>query len=551
MLGTRVGSFASYDRASIALALVASTILTLTLTQYGLTYDEPNHVRYGDHVLSYYASGFADERALTFARYYNGGFDLFAALLRRALPLSPFAATHAACLSVALLGLLGTWRLARTVAGPSAGFWALLFLLLTPVYYGHQLNNMKDLPFAAGYVWGVGALIRWGQNLPRPSLRATAFLGIAAGAASCVRIAGLVLFSYGACLVAWHLAARAFRKQPSLRPLLGLCPHLLLASAIAWSVLVLTWPWALQAPFSRPLEALSRFSNYKAFTSGTLLHGVEYPAQDVPWHYIPTYFGIQLPEALLLVLGLTLIFWCLWGLREWRRAPDALPPYLVLLLAAFFPPIYAIAKGSTVYDGLRHYLFLIPILCAMAGIGFTQFVAWLRARRPRFGHIAAAAVVAGCLPVVASMTRLHPYQHLYFNSVVGGLPGAIGRYETEYYGSVYRELNQWLAEYAWQRDGDEFLARDYRVTGCGTNWFFNAYLPRNMRFIARRNARRADFFSTYRRYGCHEHHSGRKIIHRVTREGATLAVVRDMKQRRGKRKRPRHSPSKHPPAKAR
>jgi hypothetical protein len=66
------------------------------------------------------------------------------------------------------------------------------------------------------------------------------------------------------------------------------------------------------------------------------------------------------------------------------------------------------------------------------------------------------------------------------------------------------------------------------VTGCGTHWFFNAYLPANLRFIARRDARQADFYSTYRRYDCHELHRGFPLLLELERKGVTLAVVRDM-----------------------
>jgi L-threonylcarbamoyladenylate synthase len=46
--------------------------------------------------------------------------------------------------------------------------------------------------------------------------------------------------------------------------------------------------------------------------------------------------------------------------------------------------------------------------------------------------------------VAVTMFRLHPYEYVYFNELVGGLNGAQGNYEMDYWGASYSEASAWL-----------------------------------------------------------------------------------------------------------
>jgi hypothetical protein len=124
-----------------------------------------------------------------------------------------------------------------------------------------------------------------------------------------------------------------------------------------------------------------------------------------------------------------------------------------------------------------------------------------------------------------------------FNRASGGLPNAIERYETEYYGNVYPELLTQLAEEVWKTRRDEYMNRTFVVTGCGSKLFFSRNLPQNFRFASTCSAQDADYFATYARDGCLRRFRDRAIVARVERGGATLAVARDMKRKTKKPKR--------------
>ena len=53
----------TYSRASAGLFALALVLALFTFRDYGVTWDEAFHVRYGDGVLDYVASGFRDTEA--------------------------------------------------------------------------------------------------------------------------------------------------------------------------------------------------------------------------------------------------------------------------------------------------------------------------------------------------------------------------------------------------------------------------------------------------------------------------------------------------------
>ena len=76
--------------------------------------------QYGDLLLAFYGSGFADQRALSFVNLYKygGGFDMAAALVAKVLPFGLFETRRLVGAAVGIVGLIATWRIGRRLGGP-------------------------------------------------------------------------------------------------------------------------------------------------------------------------------------------------------------------------------------------------------------------------------------------------------------------------------------------------------------------------------------------------------------------------------------------------
>src|SRR5690348_7917295 len=135
-----------WARLSFVVVVTGAALVLLTFRDYGVTWDEDVHNWYGNFVLEYYLSFFGDKTALHWRDLYNYGavFDMVAAALNRVSPIGVYETRHLLNGLVGILGVIGCWKLGGAVAGPRAGFIAILLLISTPNYYGQMFNNPKD-----------------------------------------------------------------------------------------------------------------------------------------------------------------------------------------------------------------------------------------------------------------------------------------------------------------------------------------------------------------------------------------------------------------------
>ena len=108
-------------------------------------------------------------------------------------------------------------------------------------------------------------------------------------------------------------------------------------------------------------------------------------------------------------------------------------------LAAIFPVALAMAARPALYNGLRHFIFVVPPFAALGELA----IAWLAGRARRHGKAAlgalAAMFIAGVALPVIGMARLHPYEYSYFNALSGGVRVAQHGYMLDYWGLAFKQ----------------------------------------------------------------------------------------------------------------
>ena len=100
-------------------------------------------------------------------------------------------------------------------------------------------------------------------------------------------------------------------------------------------------------------------------------------------------------------------------------------------------------SGGTLYDNFRQLFFVLPPLFILAGLAldglFTRFNRnWLNG----------LVITLFALPGIYACLQLHPYEYIYYNSLVGGVKGAFRHYELDYWATSYKEAAEYLNEVA-------------------------------------------------------------------------------------------------------
>jgi hypothetical protein len=91
------------------------------------------------------------------------------------------------------------------------------------------------------------------------------------------------------------------------------------------------------------------------------------------------------------------------------------------------------------YDGMRHFFFILPTIFIFAGFGFEFIINTLEALSRSRAWLHACLGFLLILPGINGIIKLHPYEYAYYNSFVGGRDGAFRSYETDYWLTCYKE----------------------------------------------------------------------------------------------------------------
>jgi len=518
-----------FDRLAVVVLGVVGVVALLTFRDYGLSWDDYTHSEYGDLLLKFYLSGLRDQRALSWVNlyYYGGGFDLLAALAAKLLPFTLFETRRLMGAAVGVLGLFVTWRIGRRVGGPAAGLIALVLLATCPLYYGHMFMNPKDSPFAVAMAIFLLALVRIFEEYPRVSIASGALVGAGFGLAFGSRIMGafgaIDALAALALIFAIDSRARGIRSAGARlgRFVLALVP----AMVLAYAVMALVWPWSVANPLN-PLRAVEYFSRFFEKPWQELFDGRVISVPDMPRSYVPMLFALKLP-VILSVLGFGGVAGALVAAFRGNVAANRRAVLLLVALAAQLPLAVTIALRPAMYNGIRHFVFVLPPLAVLGGLAAVSLIE-MAARRLRFAPIAAALVlVAGVAVPLVEMVRLHPYEYTDFNGLAGGVAGARDRYMLDYWGLSFKQASQALRARLAERHETKPSDRRWKLAVCGPHRSPQVELGGD--FETSWDPTGADFAMMLAEFYCAKLDA--PLLVEIVRDGVTYARVYDIRGR--------------------
>ena len=527
-----------YDRLAVSVLLVLSVCAALTFRDYGLGWDDYTHSEYGDLLLAYYSSGFTDRRALTFVNLYmyGGGFDLLSALAAKVLPFGGFETRRLMGAVVGIIGLAVTWRLARRLGGPLAGLLALVLLATTPMFYGHMYMNAKDGPFAVAMCVLLLAILRAIDEYPKPTRGTVIFLGFALGLVVGTRILGGIaaLFVIAPLALLVGHDAREHGVRTGLRRLGWFVLVLSAGLPLAYLVMGLLWPWSVLEPLN-PVRAIAYFSHFFEKPWRELYEGMPISVPEMPASYVPRLLALKLPETVL-ILALAGCVGIIYAATRTSIEVRKRAGLLLILCAAVVPVAYAMISRPALYNGLRHFVFIVPPIAVIAGIACAWGLEWLRARGTAAVICGVTALALGLTMTVRDMVQLHPYQYAYFNSLAGGVRGADRGYMLDYWGLAFKQATDQLRS-GLKASGEKPPAgRTYWIVAvCGPQRV--AQVSFGSKFRTTSDPKGADFALVLREFYCREVNA--PVVTEVVREGVAFATVYDI---RGRTVRPLSTP---------
>ncbi|MGZ5803423.1 MAG: ArnT family glycosyltransferase [Xanthobacteraceae bacterium] len=528
---TRAETHARFARICDALAIIVlfavAVVALLTFRDYGLGWDDYTHSEYGDLLLKLFGSGFTNRDALTFVNLYayGGGFDVFTALVAKISPFDLWETRRLCGAIVGLIGLAATWRIGRRIGGPLAGLIALDLLATCPLYFGHMFFNPKDAPFAVAMAIALLGLVRVLQEYPRPTAPTVALFGIGFGLAIGTRVLGGLapVYAVFALLLIAASNTRTYGMRDAGHRIGEFILLLLPAVVVGYATMALVWPWGVVEPLN-PIRAVEYFAHFFEQPWRELFAGELILVPEMPRRYVPQLFALKLPE-LFLLLGSIGVLGALIGTMNRHSSPQRRAALLVTALAAVVPVAITVATRPAMYNGVRHFVFVIPPMAALGGYAGAALILWLNKRQTWAAAIVAAIMVAGIASPIVEMVRLHPYEYTYFNHIAGGIRGADGRYMRDYWGLSFKQASQELLAALATRHEEPPAGRHWRIAVCGPHR--PAEVGLGPQFDISWDPKGADFAMTLGEFYCAKLDA--PLLAKISREGVVYARLYDIR----------------------
>jgi len=310
-------------------------------------------------------------------------------------------------LGIVLASLIG-WQLGgRRLAVLSA-----IFLALLPTWLGHSWMNSKDIPFATSYlIYTYGSVLLLSRHYRKPSsswsslpsLLRVIGVGLLLGS----RIGSLPFVVIAECVYLVLLRRAYFRESISL--VFGLILGYLLT------------PQAWDDPIAYPIAAIRFIGDRQG--SASPLHTLAYIAVNL-FESLPLLFVIGLGAFLLSFF---------YQSPSQKRLAEWTPLLLQLSLA----PILLVIGSKSIYNELRHILFVYPPICVVSASGCLYCLKRLRSRN--LARLLASVVGLALLLVLGlENVSLAPYQYIYRSDLARLLSPGL-RVHRDYWGFSARE----------------------------------------------------------------------------------------------------------------
>lgn len=266
----------------------------------------------------------------------------------------------------------------------------------------------------------------------------------------------------------------------------------------------ITWPYLWSSPIEHFIEAIQTMSKYPWFGK-VLFNGMEYAPTELPYIYLPVLLSIQLTEPfwVLFIIGVVSAY------KEKREILGVTALWFIIPLLGF------IITRAALYDNFRQIFFILPPIFFMAGLGMESI---LKRAAKRAVQILLACLLI--LPGVAAGIRLHPYEYVYYNSLIQN-PNK--RFELDYWAISYREA----AEYV-----NAAAPANTNIMVVGPGQIADLYIREDLTVLSDdvEVTEPFNYAVITTRYNFDiEMYSEAQIVHKITRKGMVLTVIKKIK----------------------
>lgn len=483
----------------------------ITYRDFGITGDEPNVYTRGENLIYYFTGDeklsfdFIREpepaRPITYGVYYNNFYPMVLSLFN---PDRSFEQYHLLNMCFASLAFMAAYELLLRKYGSIAALLGPIFLVLTPRFFGDIPANPKDMPFAVMYLFSLAVILNI-RSIKNDIIRVL-ILGIVFGITQSLRLVGLSIYPV---YLIYGLYEHLLQGKGQAKILPGfLLKHvfrMFFILTIASILSIVTQPY-LSSNFFTNITRLIGINRQFEWGGTVLFRGEYIDGSKIDWTYLVDYLLYTTPVFLMGLFFLSPL------LLKDRLRNSA----FVLLVISFTVNLtgYFIIR-PVIYNGVRHYLYLLPMVAVIGAMSIIRILTVSNKAHKLLLYL----IIPGILFTAVQMIRLHPYEYIYFNELIGGVSGSYDLYDTDYWGASYAESTKWLINHEINNS-----AEVYRIHTCGDPKLSSYYFTSKMKWVPH-DASEIDYVICFTRWQNYEIPKSYTLLHTVDRDGVPLNYI--------------------------
>lgn len=329
--------------------------------------------------------------------------------------------------------LVGCWS--YLVFGPVASFFSVCSLITLPLLFAEQHFNIKD-PLVASYYTGALFFLWFAVEYKKywPVFVSAIFFGLSLGTKFNIVFSVFIL-------IPWFISLRWWEKKPLRRIVITSC---IVIPIIAYGMFFISYP----ALWSSPIQKTFQVIQYYLGVSNAA-NSCGYYFGTIPWFVHCSDWNTIVVLCTSMPIP-TLLFFLTGSVIGWKYAFGKSSAVFLWLLWIFVTVGRATIPLEYLYGGslrqIMEYMIPLSLLCGVA----VEHVMRLQKRRA-IRQIIILIAISGYIPIIYTMVQLHPNENVYYNALIGGLPGAMkygldGANNT--YGNAYKQGALWINAHA-------------------------------------------------------------------------------------------------------
>ena len=500
----------------------------------GQAWDEGHLLLQGKIVAKYLLSLGNINEDIFIREYYSPIYYSLKYLFIQIFPINyQIEANHLTNLFFSLCTIIGIKKLSKELFNDKVGIIVFLILFFYPAFNGHMGFNSKDTILALCHVWIFYLSIKYlkNQHNKKKTNNYINYIAILAAVGS-----GINLYFLGSLLplfIFLILDFYIFKKIKSKKfDTKRLMVNLLYGFFVFYLLLVTFWIDTHQniviLPFKLFLEWFSHDFTWVGYPY-ILVNGNYYLYEDIPKSYLFINLILRSPEYFLLLYALFPVI-ILGSIAFYKKKFPFFKYKLALILSMIiFPFCLLYFTPFSIYDGLRHVLWILPYICIIPALVIYYLFENTKNLKERITLSFTSLLI---IYFLFNFFLTTPYQYTYLNAFNGEIKYRYKKFENDYWGASLKELMEKIdfdknskVKFATcginQKDAKIYLKKN----GFTKVRFGNELNSTYMMMTNRVTLKKGNSYETDNLTNCYDKFKGQDVF-KVTRNGIVLSVIR-------------------------